>query len=79
MVKAADPDAIIVATGSTYIHPTIPGVDGPNVKTVKDVEHHTVPVGQNVVICGGGIVGSGMRHYVGHGGKERHCGRHDPR
>lgn len=69
MVKAADPDAIIVATGSTYIHPTIPGVDGPNVKTVKDVEHHTVPVGQNVVICGGGIRRSGMRHYVGREGK----------
>ena len=69
MVKAQNPDAIIVATGSTYIKPPIEGVDGPNVKMVRDVEHHTVPVGQNVVICGGGVVGLECAIMLGMEGK----------
>ena len=69
MVREKNPDAIIVATGSTYIVPKVPGVDGPNVKAVKDVEHHTVPVGQNVVICGGGVVGLECAIMLGMEGK----------
>ncbi len=69
MVRALNPDAIIVATGSQYIVPRVPGVDGPNVKAVRDVEHHTVPVGQNVVICGGGVVGLECAIMLGMEGK----------
>lgn len=69
MVREKNPDAIIVATGSQYIVPPVPGVDGPNVKAVRDVEHHTVPVGQNVVICGGGVVGLECAIMLGMEGK----------
>ena len=68
-VRQQEPDAIIVATGSQYIKPPVPGVDGPNVRTVKDVEHHTVPVGQNVIICGGGVVGLECAIMLGMEGK----------
>ncbi len=57
LVEQVNPDAVIVASGSTYIHPNIPGIDLPKVKTVSDVENHRVPVGEQVVVCGGGIVG----------------------
>ena len=57
LVEQENPDAIIVACGSRYLHPPIPGIDGENVQTVSDVENHRVPVGQRVVVCGGGIVG----------------------
>lgn len=57
MIEKVNPDAIIVATGSIYIEPPISGIDNPKVARLMDVEHHAVPVGENVVVCGGGIAG----------------------
>ena len=57
LVDAENPDAVIVSTGSDFAHPPIPGIDGPKVVPVEDAELHTRPVGQTVVVCGGGIVG----------------------
>ncbi len=69
LVEEVNPDAVIVATGSTYVHPPIPGIDGAHVKTVSDVENHRVDVGQNVVVCGGGIVGLECAVMLGMEGK----------
>jgi 2,4-dienoyl-CoA reductase-like NADH-dependent reductase (Old Yellow Enzyme family)/thioredoxin reductase len=57
IVEQQKPDAVIVATGSRYLHPDIPGIDHEKVQKVMDVENHRVPVGDNVVVCGGGITG----------------------
>jgi NADPH-dependent 2,4-dienoyl-CoA reductase/sulfur reductase-like enzyme len=57
LVEKVQPDVVIVATGSRYIRPDIPGIDCEGVKTLMDVEHHTVPVGDKVLVCGGGISG----------------------
>jgi pyruvate/2-oxoglutarate dehydrogenase complex dihydrolipoamide dehydrogenase (E3) component len=57
VIDKEKPDAIIVATGSCYLHPGIPGIDHEKVKKVMDVENHRVPVGERVVVCGGGITG----------------------
>ena len=57
LVEREDPDAIIVSTGSRFAHPPIPGIDGPKVVPLQDCELHTKPVGQRVVVCGGGIAG----------------------
>ncbi|MGM9614694.1 MAG: FAD-dependent oxidoreductase [Oscillospiraceae bacterium] len=57
LVDAENPDAVIVSTGSNFAHPPIPGIDGPKVVPVRDCELHTKPVGQKVVVCGGGVVG----------------------
>lgn len=69
LVAEVNPDAVIVASGSTYVHPPIPGIDLDKVQTVSDVENHRVPVGQNVVVCGGGIVGLECAVMLGMEGK----------
>ena len=70
LVEQVNPDAVIVASGSTYVHPNIPGIDLEKVKTVSDVENHRVPVGENVVVCGGGIVGLECAVMLGMEGKK---------
>lgn len=57
LVEQEKADAVIVATGSGYIKPNIPGIDGEKVKMLSDVEHKRVPTGQKVTICGGGLSG----------------------
>jgi 2,4-dienoyl-CoA reductase-like NADH-dependent reductase (Old Yellow Enzyme family)/thioredoxin reductase len=55
LVQRENPDAIIVATGSVYLTPPIPGIE--HALAVRDVDSHKVECGQNVVVCGGGITG----------------------
>lgn len=67
--KAFGADAIIAAIGSTPITPRIPGVDGGNVMQALDWSVNT-PVGEKVVIIGGGLVGSEIGIYLGRQGKQ---------
>ena len=55
LIERENPDAIIVATGSVYMTPPIPGIE--NALAVRDVDGHTVETGDSVVVCGGGITG----------------------
>lgn len=55
LVERENPDAIIVATGSVYMTPPIPGIE--NALSVRDVDAHEVECGETVVVCGGGITG----------------------
>lgn len=48
---------MILATGSTPVRPPIPGLDGPNVVDVVDA-HLGAPLGQRIVVCGGGLSGA---------------------
>ena len=58
VVAAEEPDAIIMATGSTLLNLPIPGIDGDNVYDVISVDNGTAKVkGENVIVCGGGMSG----------------------
>lgn len=57
LVDQLAPDAVIVATGSRYIRPGIPGIDGANVAMLTDVERGRTTPGDRVLVCGGGSAG----------------------
>ncbi|SEJ29484.1 2,4-dienoyl-CoA reductase [Propionispira arboris] len=57
LIIAEKADAVIFATGSTFIKPNIPGIDDKNVKMLRNVEREKETVGQKIVVCGGGLSG----------------------
>lgn len=52
------PDHVVVATGSGYVAPQIPGVDGPNVYTQYEVLKGEVNPTGHVAVIGAGLVGA---------------------
>ena len=57
-IKEYDPDALIVAIGSTELRPSIKGIDGDNVIMAIDAELHPEKLGKRIAIMGGGLVGA---------------------
>ena len=55
LIRALKPDIVVIATGSEPIIPPIPGVE--NAVLADDVLLGKTPVGEKVVIVGGGVVG----------------------
>lgn len=70
LVKAVNPDVVMVAIGADEFVPPIPGIDGPNVVSVVDVDRGNVEVGKRVVVCGAGMSGSECAMELGHDGHE---------
>lgn len=56
LVMAENPDAIFIAVGSSPLVPPIPGIE--LAKDILDVDNDRVEVGNNVVVCGGGLSGT---------------------
>ncbi|NLL51543.1 MAG: FAD-dependent oxidoreductase [Peptococcaceae bacterium] len=56
-IRKENPDAIIIAVGSSPVELDIPGSDNENVHSVLDVDNGRVQVGSKVVVCGGGVSG----------------------
>ncbi len=57
LVHSMKPDVVIVAIGADPIIPSIPGIDGQNVRTALEVFGREDELGDNIVIIGGGGVG----------------------
>ena len=70
LIRQEKPDTLILATGAKEFRPSIPGVNGPNVLSVVDVDRGKVSVGQKVVVCGGGLSGAECAMALGHEGKQ---------
>lgn len=58
------PDAVIIATGGYPIMPELPGIHSENVYLANRVLEGDVPIGKDVVIIGGGTVGSEVALHV---------------
>ena len=58
IVKKEKPDKVILATGAQPIIPDIPGIDLPNVVLAEDVLRGRADTGMNVLVAGGGMIGS---------------------
>lgn len=57
-VKEYNPDYVVVATGSSPVIVRVPGYDKPHVTLAEKVLLKEIEVGHNVVVIGGGLVGS---------------------
>jgi len=67
-IRALEPDAIIIATGSRPIIPDIPGLDA--AVTVEEVLKGRQEVGHRVLILGGGMVGLEVAEFLASRGKQ---------
>lgn len=71
LIKKYSPDEIIVATGAKTRHLTgIQGVEGDNVIYAVEALTKTKPIGNNVVIIGGGLTGVEMAYDLVKEGKK---------
>lgn len=63
------PDSVVVATGATPIIPNFPGATAADLATAVEVLNGK-PVGENVVIVGGGMIGCETALYLADKGKK---------
>ncbi len=70
LVRREKPDTLILAVGAKEFRPPIPGVNGPKVVSVVDVDRGRVSTGQKVVVCGGGLSGAECAMALGREGKQ---------
>jgi 2,4-dienoyl-CoA reductase-like NADH-dependent reductase (Old Yellow Enzyme family)/thioredoxin reductase len=64
-ITAANPDKVIIASGARAVIPNIPGIDHKKVVLAEDVLLGKSDTGRNVLIVGGGMVGSETAAYLG--------------
>ena len=69
LVLKEKPDKVIIATGAKPIIPNIPGVGLPNVVLAEDVLRGRSDTGLNVLVAGGGMIGSETASYLSTLGK----------
>jgi 2-enoate reductase len=70
LVRQHNPDVVIIATGSTFKMPAVPGVgQGHVLNTVELYEGHK-PVGERVLVVGGGLCGCEAAAYLAQQGKK---------
>lgn len=63
------PDAVILATGGMPLMLPIPGMDNPNFLAATDVLVGKAVTGKNVLIAGGGLVGTETADFLGEYGR----------
>jgi pyruvate/2-oxoglutarate dehydrogenase complex dihydrolipoamide dehydrogenase (E3) component len=64
LAEALGPDVIIAALGARPIKPNISGIDGGNVFGAEEIYLNPTLAGNNVVILGGGLVGTELGIYL---------------
>ncbi len=70
MLKQTGFSLVVAATGSDPVIPKVPGVDGPNVVTVRDILLGRREPGKKAVVIGGGLAGAETAdHMAQHGSR----------
>lgn len=69
LVKRHKPDVVIVATGSKFKLPNLPGVTMDHVMNTVELFEGAKPVGQRVAVIGGGLCGCEAAIYLAQQGK----------
>lgn len=64
LIAQVKPDHVIIASGSHYVAPNIPGIDGKDIYTQYQVLKGEVTPTGSVVVLGGGGVGSEVAQYL---------------
>ena len=64
MIKAENPDAVILATGSKNLVPPIPGLNAENILAPTEVLLGKKVTGQKVLVCGGGLIGAETANFL---------------
>lgn len=64
-VRVGKPDKVILASGAKPVIPQVPGIDRENVVLAEDVLLGKADTGMNVLVVGGGMVGSETAAYLG--------------
>ncbi|MBN1801713.1 MAG: FAD-dependent oxidoreductase [Candidatus Lokiarchaeota archaeon] len=64
VVKEVNPDAVVIATGTTPIKVPIPGINNEHVYWANDALNGDVPIGNNNVVIGGGATGIELAIYL---------------
>ncbi|MBC7294241.1 MAG: FAD-dependent oxidoreductase, partial [Thermoleophilia bacterium] len=70
MIKALAVDELVVAVGAEPLRPPIPGLESPHVVWAGDVFADAAPVGERVVVAGGGGVGYEAALHLARQGKK---------
>lgn len=65
LINEQKPDVVIIASGSTPLHPNIPGIETTGAVDAIAALDGKVQVGQNVLVVGGGMVGAETSDYYG--------------
>lgn len=64
LIAEVKPDHVIVATGSAYVKPEIPGIDGADIVSAEDILNGKVEAKGEVLILGGGLIGCETAQYL---------------
>jgi len=66
LIRAEKPDVVVLATGGVPLIPEIKGIDTSKFVMANDVLMSKVPVGDKVLIAGGGLIGAETADFLGH-------------
>jgi pyruvate/2-oxoglutarate dehydrogenase complex dihydrolipoamide dehydrogenase (E3) component len=64
MLEQGNPEVVILATGGEKIVPAVPGLDRAMVCDAFEILGHRRPVGRNVVVAGGGLIGMETADFI---------------
>jgi 2-enoate reductase len=69
LVEKLNPDVVVIATGSKFRYPDVPGARGKNVFSIVDLFEDKREAGERVIVIGGGLCGCETAVYLARQGK----------